>query len=85
LIEGIVLMSHDIIPTYSGQDEDINRYKSAIIQFYEYQEYTRYVDYFLNRQIQRINEVSTDAEIKFDLETNKEVPPSISKNKRLNI
>jgi len=75
LIESIILMSNDIIPTYSGQDDDINRYKSAVIQFYEYKEYMRYADYFLNRQIQRINEVSTDTEVKFDLEKNQEIPP----------
>jgi len=86
LIESIILMNHDVIPTYSGQNDDINRYKSAILHFYEYQEYAKYADYFLNRQIQRINEVSMDTEIKFDLETNKEIPPkSISKNKKMNI
>jgi len=85
LIESSVLMNNDIIPVYSVDKNDINSYRKGIISFYEELSYELYADYFLNRQIQRINEVATDTEIKFDLETNKEIPPSIPKNKRMNI
>jgi len=85
LIESSVLMNYDIIPVYSVDKNDINSYRKGIVSFYEKLNYELYADYFLNRQIQRINEVSMDTEIKFDLETNKEIPPSVSKNKRMNI
>jgi len=75
LIESSVLMNHDIIPIYSVTKEDINSYRTGIVSFYEKLSYELYADYFLNRQIQRINEVSTDTEVKLDLETNKEIPP----------
>jgi hypothetical protein len=36
------------------------------------QDYNPYADYFLNRRIRRINEVSVRTEVRFDLKTNRE-------------
>jgi len=73
LIESIVLMNNNIIPVYSVKGEDLSTYRKGILSFYEKQDYTTYVNYFLNRQIRRINEIATKTEIKFDLRSNKEV------------
>ena len=58
MIESIVLMNNDIIPVYSSKDEDILNYRKGLIEFYETDNYSKYVDYFLNRQIERINEIA---------------------------
>lgn len=58
MIESIVLMNNDIIPVYSSKDEDIINYRKGLIEFYETDNYSKYVDYFLNRQIERINEIA---------------------------
>lgn len=75
MIESIVLMNEGIIPVYSTAAEDIEAYKQGLLCFYNTGEYDQYTDYFLNRQIQRINDISLTHEVKFDLRTNKEVPP----------
>jgi len=72
-LESIVLMNNNIIPPYSTKREDINTYRRAILSFYEKQNYTPYANYFLNRQIRRINSISTKTEVKFDLRANKEI------------
>lgn len=58
MIESIVLMNNDIIPVYSAKDEDILNYRKGLIDFYENDNYSKYADYFLNRQIERINEIA---------------------------
>ncbi len=58
MIESIVLMNHDIIPVYSSKEEDILNYRKGLITFYEQKDYSLYTDYFLNRQIERINEIA---------------------------
>lgn len=72
-LESIVLMNNDIIPVYSAKDEDLLNYRKGLIHFYETEDYSPYADYFLNRQIQRINDLSLKTEVKFDLKTNKEI------------
>jgi Fic family protein len=84
LVESIVLMNNDIIPVYSAKDEDLLNYRKGVIHFYETGDYSLYTDYFLNRQIQRINEVSLKTEIRYDLMANRQIkPPVQSKGKKM--
>lgn len=73
MLESIILMNNDIIPIYSVKDEDVLNYRKSILHFYETEDYSLYTTYLLNRQIERINEVSLKADVKFDLATNKEI------------
>ena len=58
LVESIVLMSAHIIPVRSSKQADILRYRDAIASFYEKEDYNPYIDYALDMQLQRINEVA---------------------------
>lgn len=58
LLESIALMNSDIIPVYSTSLPDMIAYKKAIIAFYETGSYSEYADFFLDRQISRINEIA---------------------------
>lgn len=58
-MESIVLMSAHIIPVRSNRQADILRYRSAIDHFYETEDYNPYIDFALDMQIQRINEVAS--------------------------
>ncbi|NDW19747.1 Fic family protein [Dysgonomonas sp. 216] len=58
MIESVVLMNADIIPVYSSKDADILNYRRGLIEFYETGNYSKYVEYFLGKQIDRINEIS---------------------------
>ena len=58
LIESICMMNADIIPVYSAREADIMAYRKALVEFYETRSYERYAGYFLNRQIERINEMA---------------------------
>ncbi|WP_294544340.1 Fic family protein [uncultured Bacteroides sp.] len=57
MIESIVMMNADIIPVYSAKDSDILNYRRGLMLFYETEDYTKYTDYFLNRQIERVKEM----------------------------
>ncbi|MFV0553935.1 MAG: Fic family protein [Mangrovibacterium sp.] len=57
MMESIVLMNADLIPVYSAKDSDILNYRKALIAFYETEDYSPYADYFLNRQVERIQEI----------------------------
>ena len=57
MIESVVMMNADIIPVYSAKDADILNYRKGLIRFYETGHYTKYSDYFLNRQLERIKEI----------------------------
>lgn len=57
MMESIALMNADIIPVYSSKDADILNYRKGLNAFYETGDYSPYVDYFLNKQVQRINEI----------------------------
>ncbi len=70
MVESLVLMQNDIVPVYSGKDEDLIKYRDGIINFYENEDYSIYADYFLNRQIERINQLSVDSAPKYNLDTN---------------
>lgn len=70
MMESIALMNADIIPVYSAKDADILHYRKGLISFYETGNYSGYADYFLNRQIERINELSLSGEPIFDLNKN---------------
>lgn len=67
LVESVELMNNNIIPVYSSKEEDLIKYRNAIIHFYESNDYSLYIDYFLDRQIERINNMSTSKDIKFEL------------------
>jgi len=67
MLESIILMNNDIIPVYSAKDEDLLDYRRGLVYFYETLDYSLYVDYFLNRQIRRINELSIKGDLKFKL------------------
>lgn len=75
MLESISLMNADIIPVYSAKDADILHYRKGLITFYETGDYSRYADYFLNRQIERINEISLSGERTFDLINNQIIEP----------
>lgn len=62
LIEAICLMNHGLIPVYSAKDADILAYRRGLIAFYESGDYGLYTDYFLDRQIERINEIADENE-----------------------
>ena len=71
MIESIAMMNADLIPVYSAKDADILHYRKGLISFYETGNYSGYADYFLNRQIERINELSLSVEPTFDLNKNR--------------
>lgn len=50
LVESIVLMQNNIVPVLSTKAEHINAYRSALIHFYETEDYSLYADYFLSRK-----------------------------------
>lgn len=54
MIESTILINNNIIPIYSHKQKNMIRYKDALLNFYETNSYAKYVDYFLDRQIQRI-------------------------------
>lgn len=58
LVESIVLMNSNIIPVRSNQQEDIIRYRKAIVEFYENENYSPYIDFAFDTQINRINEIA---------------------------
>lgn len=58
LVESIALMNANIIPVYSTKDSDFLSYRRGLVEFYETGSYQSYADYFLNRQIDRINEIA---------------------------
>lgn len=58
MVESIVLMNADIIPVYSSRDSDILNYRKSLVHFYETGDYSQYADYFLNKQIERINDIA---------------------------
>jgi len=69
-IESLVLLQNSIVPVYSTKDEDFVRYRDGLLKFYETKEYSKYVDFFLDLQIQRINKLSTESSSKYGFETN---------------
>jgi Fic family protein len=69
-IESLVLMQSNIVPVFSTKDEDLVKYRDGIISFYETEDYSKYANYFLDKQIERINKVSLDSAPKYNLETN---------------
>lgn len=54
-MESIVLMQNDIVPILSTKIEHINAYRSALIHFYETEDYSLYVDYFLAQKENFLN------------------------------
>lgn len=57
MIESLVLMNNDIIPCYSTKDADILHYRKAIVDYYENGDYSSYIDYFLDKQIENILQI----------------------------
>lgn len=68
LVESIVMMNNNLIPVFSSKEKDLDNYRSSLIHFYETGDYSRYIDYFLNKQIERINSISTKKEKTYNIE-----------------
>lgn len=62
-VESIVMVNAGLIPVYSSKDADILNYRKGLISFYENETYSLYTDYFLDRQMARIKELTTDTGI----------------------
>lgn len=62
MVESVVMMNENIIPVYSTQDADINEYRRSLVEFYETEDYTSYADYFLGRQLSRLQDMGIDYE-----------------------
>lgn len=60
LVESIVMMNAGLIPVYSSKESDILNYRRGLISFYENESYDLYADYFLERQMTRIKELTKD-------------------------
>lgn len=60
LVESIALMNANIIPVRSDKEKDFLRYRDTIVHFYENEDYTPYIEYALDIQIQRINELAPE-------------------------
>lgn len=60
MMESLVLMNSDIIPIYSTRDADILNYRKGLMGFYDNDDYSLYSKYFLDKQIERINSLSSD-------------------------
>ena len=60
LVESIVMMNAGLIPVYSAREADILNYRKGLVSFYENGAYELYADYFLERQISRIRELTAD-------------------------
>ena len=58
LVESVALMNQNIIPVRTDKNEDFIRYRNAIVHFYENEDYNPYIDFALDTQIQRINELA---------------------------
>lgn len=58
LVESVALMNANIIPVRSDKPEDFVNYRNAIVAFYETEDYNPYIDFALDTQIKRINEIS---------------------------
>ena len=57
MLKSVVMMNADLIPVYSAKDADILHYRRGLIAFYETGDYTQYVDYFLGRLKERLEEI----------------------------
>lgn len=66
-IESLVLTQNNIVPVYSTKDEDFVRYRDGLLKFYETKDNSKYADYFLDKQIDRINKIPPDSSTKYDL------------------
>ncbi|MDO4728846.1 MAG: Fic family protein, partial [Bacteroidota bacterium] len=51
MLESIALMNADIIPVFSVNHNDFEKYKEGLLRFYETGDYTLYSDYLLNKKI----------------------------------
>lgn len=60
MVESIAMMNADIIPVYSSKDSDILNYRKGLVHFYETEDYNLYANYFLNKQIERINSIAPE-------------------------
>ena len=58
MVESISMMNNGLIPVYSAQDADLLHYRKGLMHFYETEDYSQYADYFLDRQIKRLEDLS---------------------------
>lgn len=60
MVESIAMMNAGIIPVHSSRDADILNYRRGLVHFYETGDYSQYADYFLDKQIERINRIAPE-------------------------
>lgn len=70
MVESLVLMQNNVVPIYSTKNEDFVRYRDGLLKFYETKDYSKYADYFIDKQIDRINKISLESSSKYDFDTN---------------
>lgn len=60
MIESIVLMNNNLIPTLTIDDEGILDYREALLAYYQEKDYNQYTNFLLDRQINKIEQISFD-------------------------
>lgn len=63
MVESIVMMNAGLIPVYSSKDSDLLNYRKGLVSFYESENYNSYTDFFLDRQLSRINALDCENEL----------------------
>ncbi len=58
MVESIVLMNNDLLPTFTIDENSFLEYREAMVDFYETEEYTSYVDFMLDKQIEVVEKLS---------------------------
>lgn len=61
MIEAIVLMNNDLLPTFSSDNDSFSQYREALVAFYETKDYTPYVDFMLDTQIEIAQRLSFES------------------------
>lgn len=64
MLESIVLMNNDLLPTFTVDKDSFLEYREAIVAFYETKDYTPYVDFMLDKQIELVEKLSFEKFLK---------------------
>ncbi|MBS9766049.1 MAG: Fic family protein [Flavobacteriaceae bacterium] len=60
MVEGIVLMNNDLLPTFTVDEQCFAEYRDTMLAFYQEQDYNPYVDFMLDKQIEVVESLSVD-------------------------
>lgn len=60
MVESVVLMNNDLLPTFTINSNSILDYREAIVEFYETQDYTAYTNFMLDKQIELVEQLSKE-------------------------